>query len=422
MIPLVSMRGNTASSKYIKNASYKNLKEDLKTINKKSLQIIFGNQYEKGIPNKIYKLSLLYTKKGIIKQPVKFINYYKSLISPDHYIPNQFIVFSKFCENNYPKCLGSDEFYEAKYGKFGKYYKTKVYKERNPYSIVETAKRKGVSISTARKLVKEHKAKTSGTLENFIRRANGNVKLGTKRYKIFCKKSAHTEETFKIKFGTNYKEHWDSYRRSKNSYDLDYYIKRYGEKLGKRKLRKRYKASIVNYEKYVEIYGEKQADAKYFDYCKRKTKYWREQGYGSATKESMKMFSPICRKLDKAGIKYKIGLENNAELALFDRDSKKPYFYDFCVPDIKLIIEFDGASHPHPKLTTKELENWRCFYSGVSGIERRKADKRKAFVAKQSGYKFIRVHYLDFKKRPKILTKRAYNIIRVAVREQGILK
>ena len=65
------------------------------------------------------------------------------------------------------------------------------------------------------------------------------------------------------------------------------------------------------------------------------------------------------------------------------------YFYDFTIPSINLIIEYDGiAFHPDRNLKEEELLKWKNPY-GVSGTKALELDILKEKIAKEKGFNIL---------------------------------
>ena len=332
--------------------------------------------------------------------------------------------------------------------------------------------------------VQELKNKTSGTLENFIRR-HGEVK-GTELFESFCKKSSHTEKSFKEKYGENWEFHWESYLKSKSSglnvliakygendgkkrfhdanekrknqlkkesliekfgidgYDeisnkrktgsLDFFIKKYGEDIGRIKYKecceKKSKSSCLSYyiEKYgleegkqqyiknvtkkspifaqlKKIYGEekaldiyiknknkkeitKQYNLEFINLDKaRKSKFFKKSR-GCTSKESIKFFKVLEEKL-KRNLIY--GTKKD-ELKIFDNEKIRTYYYDCYDPLTNTLIEFHGIAF-HPK---EGDFKWISPY-GRTYNEAYAYDKQKEKCAIISGFKYIKIYSDDVK-------------------------
>lgn len=113
-----------------------------------------------------------------------------------------------------------------------------------------------------------------------------------------------------------------------------------------------------------------------------------------ASKASKRDLAPILEFLDAKKIKYYF---DKTEYGL--RTENNYFYYDLVVPDLKLVVEYDGESfHPHPNLSEAERLTWRQVYT------RRTADE---------------VDDLDRKKSSAILEKRGFSTIRVYERSSS---
>ena len=100
-------------------------------------------------------------------------------------------------------------------------------KRHNPYNVDDVMKKFALSRENAESYIKDLKFRTSGSLASYIKRY-GEVE-GRERYDEFCRKSAHTEDTFKLKYGDDWSERWKDYIASKDSRSDDYFKKMCGE-------------------------------------------------------------------------------------------------------------------------------------------------------------------------------------------------
>jgi len=99
-------------------------------------------------------------------------------------------------------------------------------------------------------------------------------------------------------------------------------------------------------------------------------------------------FNTSCEiKIEKILLKNNINYEK--QWVVYDRKNKRCRFYDFYLPDFNILLEVDGcywhckpskysAEYIHPYMKTTAEEIW-------------KRDKYKNFVAKDNGYKIVRV-------------------------------
>lgn len=166
-------------------------------------------------------------------------------------------------------------------------------KRRSTYDPVSLSVKLNITIEEATEIVNQRKARTAGTLSNFIRR-HGEVD-GPIKYMAFCAKSAHTLESFVKKHGeidgpvkykiycgtkesrspkyfkTKYGDNWEIERNSfinswKSKLSLAGYIEKYGEIDGTKEyyiMNK--KKDGVSYEFFVKRYGVDVAPLKYLE-------------------------------------------------------------------------------------------------------------------------------------------------------------
>ena len=108
-----------------------------------------------------------------------------------------------------------------------------VAKRGSGYDISNVAKKRGVSIKEAERIVAELKSKTSGTLENFIRRHG--EEDGRRKFEEFKERSSQTREKFIERYGEkDGEEAWIKYKKSKGKTRQDY-LDEYGSVEGDRK-------------------------------------------------------------------------------------------------------------------------------------------------------------------------------------------
>lgn len=115
---------------------------------------------------------------------------------------------------------------------------------------------------------------------------------------------------------------------------------------------------------------------------------------GSYSKESILFFEKWLLPLFS---KNKILWKESELMLTYKEDS---FFYDFCVPEYKLIVEYHGtAFHPNP-LKIKEKENWRSALSKKSYEKCLQRDIFKEDLAKKNGCKIFIV-WSDFSNKEK---------------------
>lgn len=161
---------------------------------------------------------------------------------------------------------------------------------------------------------------------------------------------------------------------------LAWYINRYGKEEGTERYNKRIKKWIKSYNKALENDPT---------IVERKT-----VKLGKASKESLKIFFPIYKKF-KDQVSIYLGVDGNVEYFL--RDGADIWFYDFTIPELKIIVEFNGrAFHPNKDLLTEdEWNHWECVYNRMSADEKYVIDSAKTKLAENSGYTVITIWDTD---------------------------
>ena len=110
----------------------------------------------------------------------------------------------------------------------------------------------------------------------------------------------------------------------------------------------------------------------------------RLQAISQTSKESLLYFIPLIRILDSLNIKYYIGIEGSREFCIRDKENKKSYFYDLCIPTINLIVEYNGTTWH-----AKNDKNWKHPFTDQSYEENKKYFERKIELANKKGFEVI---------------------------------
>jgi len=191
---------------------------------------------------------------------------------------------------------------------------------------------------------------------------------------------------------------------------LDYFI----EKLGSKEL---------GLAKYLEI--NKRKDSMSFNhYLKKYNNNYivARKEYNKRIKKCCSNLSPfICNGVSKESIKvllkyYKffrrqnidkdkifIGLKGSSEYNILykTKEGNKRFFYDFTIPEIKLIIEYHGEKfHPNPKWRFENINKWnkwRGIFDNLNVEKRYKLDLLKKKEAEKSGFKVFEIYSSDNK-------------------------
>lgn len=152
-------------------------------------------------------------------------------------------------------------------------------------------------------------------------------------------------------------EEIDAINKSKAS-TLENFVKKFGEKIGT--------------EKYIKVLNKKIDNNLYY------------------SKEANKFFISLYKRIRKLGIvdsknEVFFSVRGSKEYFINSRNHKKIFFYDFCIPKLKVIIEYHGVCF-HPK---KDDCNWKPIYKFNSSKEEMiEKDILKEKVAREKGFDY----------------------------------
>ena len=285
----------------------------------------------------------------------------------------------------------------------------------------------GYSKKEAEKLIESIKKKTSGNLERYINMYG--YEEGIKRYENFCKKSnVLTKQYYINKYG--YEEGLKKYteRLKKCAITKENMIQKYGYEEGIKRY-ENWKNNIkVTKEKYLQNHTEEEwinlckkkaitkekylqnhTEEEWIILCKKKAitkenmiqKYGYEEGIkryenwkmkifsnlNFVSKESIEFFKPIVEYCKENNIEY-YGVDKK-EFLIENR------FYDFTIPSIKLIVEYNGSMwHYNPNYNYPE--NFKNPF-GKSLEELKENDNYKRNLAKENEFILIDVYDTDNK-------------------------
>ena len=231
------------------------------------------------------------------------------------------------------------------------------------------------------------KSKDSSSLQYFIEKygiVNGYIKYNKK-----VNKTKPSLQNFIKKYGEKGIEKWNKYKL-KNSRGINYFISKYGYENGYKKFKKYVKnnknSENLEVDNYINVYGFKEGIDKYIAVNSNKNNKIETH---KASKKSIKVFKKSLNFLDKIGIKYYIGYKSNVEFSL-ERYNTKKFYYDFTIPDLKLIFEYNGCHvHPYVNLNKKDLRNWKCVYTDKNYKTVLKKETEKKMLAIKNGFKVI---------------------------------
>jgi hypothetical protein len=280
----------------------------------------------------------------------------------ENFIISQYKKYIEFRKKN-PNDNTSLNFFLEKYGEIDGTQRRKKLKERiTPYNKEFWLKKLNISSSEVDKKILEYKKSKSTSLNGFISRHG--KEIGEKKFEKFKETSKHTLEKFIEKYGTEFGLiKWKLYCQKKDSNSVNWAMKKSNgnEEIMNELLRERKESVKTTLTKLIEKYGDEEIALNEFEKIKSKKLII----CGNSSKESLKYFIPIYHEL--LSLNYdmndiKLGIENNHEFPLYDKENKKTYFYDFTIKSKKIIIEYNGETwHPnYEKYDVKWLnENWK---------------------------------------------------------------
>lgn len=206
---------------------------------------------------------------------------------------------------------------------------------------------------------KQYNQSRAVTLENMIKRYG--EEEGTKLFEEYRQKQIYT--------------------KSKQRY-----IDEYGEEEGLRIVNEINKKKIQSLENFQRKYGEEEGVKRYRDYIVNRSK-----GYSRVASE---LFKELEKVLNRKDLTY-MYLPKNEELTL--GHPKGYYRYDFCIPELKFIIEFNGdVFHGNPRLFN-ESDRPNPYDETLTAKDMWERDKQKVDFAKKNGYNVFVVWESEYK-------------------------
>jgi hypothetical protein len=364
---------------------------------------IFMGYYNIVEYNKMYETLLLYA------DDIKGSNIRKTIqeLGDDIFCPKRYLQYIEYKKIN-PQDVNSDTCYKLKFGdNWEEIKKCNFNNRKSPYDPEYISKKYNICLDEAIKYVEKYKSDKSTSKENFIKKHGEDI--GGEMFDKFQKTSKHTKEKYIEKYGElDGIDKWNEYVRIKkvtSKRSIDYWLKltnndfEYAEKLRYDHHIKNFNTASVNFwinkglsdddaiKKVKEIYNKKQLF------------------FARASKESLKYLNPLKDIFENLNYRVYLGIDNYHEFTLYDKPNKKLKFYDFTVPEIKLIIEYHGEKyHPNPnKLTKEEWDNWQCYnfdrnnknYSKINANDKYEIDQYKKNLAINNDYTYIELWSSD---------------------------
>lgn len=193
-------------------------------------------------------------------------------------------------------------------------------------------------------------------------------------------------------------------KRIQTTNTIENYIKKYGE-LGEEKYIARKNSWTIHMNnsdigkkrslglaRYIERYGDELGRVKYFEMRQN-----RNNKYGKvASNESLVAFSDIIAILDKNNIKYYVGVPNNREWCIYNKETEQWFFYDLTIPFLSIIVEYHGESfHPNPMWDSDKWARWTSVYTNKSADICYEYDLLKRRTAEQNGWSVYEIYSSD---------------------------
>jgi hypothetical protein len=311
----------------------------------------------------------------------------------------------KFKSNN-------EEFFIYKYGKDKGIIKFNEFKEKminkiTPYKI-DYWNKLGFSEKDSLEKIKNYKKNKATSEKGFIERYG--EELGKEKFKKFQKTSKHTLEKYIEKYGEELgNKKWDDYvliKKEKSVFTKNYWLNKGYNEYDSEFLRKEFhqknlNTSSITYWMDKGISEDDAIDKVREIYKKKIVKFTR------ASNESIKFLKNTLKFLNENNINHKIGLNENNEFSIYDKENKRLFYYDLTIPNINFIIEYNGERfHPNPnKLNKEEWSNWKTYSFEKNYIDEKildadtvhKNDLFKKFIAEKNGFEVFVIWSSDDK-------------------------
>lgn len=254
-------------------------------------------------------------------------------------------------------------------------YKVKSFRKSNREYWIE----KEYSEEDSLKKVKEYQKENS---DKFVNKILKNPEKYTDRTQTqigYWLKKGYSEEDAKLKLSER-----------QNTISIESLVSTYGEEEGtiryfKNIDRLKYTSSR-NY--YIDKYGELEGNLKYDDRLKN-----RITPMSKSSKEAYYFFVEIYKFLRKNGIEKNDiywGVGNSNEW--FINKNGNIFFYDFTIPKLKIILEYNGIKfHPKTNMDLEKQKDWKCLYSNMTYDDKIKLDELKRKNAINDDFEYIEV-------------------------------
>jgi len=179
-------------------------------------------------------------------------------------------------------------------------------------------------------------------------------------------KSLNTRIEYYIEKGLSIKEAEIALKERQATNKVSYYISKFGKEKG-----------LIKYNERLKNYSNKIKE----DWKKNPYKRWNSgKRYSNS---SILFFDSILNEL-KDLKNFVVYYKNNE---FFIVNDSSIFFYDFCIKELKLIIEYNGLAF-HPKT---ENQNWKSIWGNFSAAEIYKKDMYKKDLAESKGFTLLTI-------------------------------
>jgi hypothetical protein len=318
--------------------------------------------YENAILNKEYSYNL--SQIGIYSKNNTNIQYYLdrgwSIEEANNKLKLRQGIISKLSSTK------KDEYNKKRSATFSKNYKNNKHKKFYRPSEIEYWLNKGYSKKDAQIKMTNYYSKI-GKEAHHKMRINGKEFLTIRQIKYWIKK------------GYSYEDAISNVKRVQTTTTLQKFVELYGEKKGLEKFNDRNK-------KWLDTLNNK-SDEEKLDILIRKLKYTKRY-----SKSSILFFDNIFKILEyDYNIKFNKIFYKENEYFIYNDKEKELYFYDLTIPEINLIVEYNGIKfHPNKdKLSKNEWENWTNLYGNIDAETQYRKDNNKKNIAIEKGYEYL---------------------------------
>jgi hypothetical protein len=212
-------------------------------------------------------------------------------------------------------------------------------------------------------------------------------KINPKTGKLYTLEEAKSSHTERLKFASSISNSKRKGKKGVTCRSVEYWLKRgLSEEEAVKKVKEIQTTNTV--DNYIKKYGEQDGIRKFLERKKQWSKSMMEKKVQSSntgcsySKSSRQLFEKVIDVLNKKDIHFDKIYYGEHEFGKWDHQYKRPYFYDFVIPDIKFCVEYNGLMF-HPKEGDTE---WKGLYTNQSYDEKLNYDKQKMKTLTDAGF------------------------------------